>query len=60
MLIFMLYFLGTFMQTPLPLIFCFLGRHPWHMEVSRPGGEPELQLLAQATATAMLGSKLRL
>ena len=34
--------------------FCFyLGPHPWHMEVSRPGVELELQLLAYATATAV-------
>ena len=31
---------------------CFLGPHPWHMEVPRPGLEWELQLLAYATATA--------
>ena len=33
--------------------FCFLGPHPWHMEVPRLGVELELQLLAFATATAM-------
>ena len=30
--------------------FCFLGLHPWHMEVPRPGVKSELQLLAYATA----------
>ena len=34
------------------LIYCFLGLHPWHMEVPRLGVELELQLLAYATATA--------
>ena len=31
---------------------CFLGLHPWHMEVPRLGVELELQLLAYVTATA--------
>ena len=31
----------------------FLGPHPWHMEVPRPGVESELQLRACTTATAM-------
>ena len=35
------------------LCFCFLGPHPRHMEVPRPGVELELQLLAYATATEM-------
>ena len=33
--------------------FFFLGRHPWHMEVSRLGVESELQLPADTRATAM-------
>ena len=33
------------------LLFCFLGPHPWNMEVPKLGVESELQL--QATATAM-------
>ena len=32
--------------------FCFLGPHPWHIEVPRLGAESELQLLADTTATA--------
>ena len=32
---------------------CFLGPHPWHMEVPRLRAQSELQLLAYATATAM-------
>ena len=32
--------------------YCFLGPHPWHMEVPRLGVELELQLLAYTTATA--------
>ena len=32
--------------------FCFLGSHPWHMEVPRLEVESELRLLAYATATA--------
>ena len=34
--------------------YCFLGPHSWHMEVPRIGVELELQLLANATATATL------
>ena len=34
-------------------IFCFLGLHPWHMEVPGLGVESELQLPAYTTATAM-------
>ena len=34
------------------LFVCFLGPHPWHMEVPRLGVESELQLLAYTTATA--------
>ena len=34
------------------LFVCFLGLHPWHMEVLRLGVESELQLLAYTTATA--------
>lgn len=34
-------------------IFCFLGPHPWHMEVSRLGVQSELQLPAYTTATTM-------
>ena len=33
------------------LILSFLEPHPWHMEIPRLGVEPELQLLAYATAT---------
>ena len=33
--------------------FCFLGTHPWHMEVPRLGVKSELQLPAYATATAI-------
>ena len=32
------------------LFFCFLGPHPWHMEVPRPGSELELQPPAYTTA----------
>ena len=32
------------------LLFCFLGPHMWHMEVSRLGVESELQLMAYTTA----------
>ena len=34
------------------LVFCFLGLHPWHLEVPRLGVQSELLLLAYATATA--------
>ena len=37
------------------LFFCFLGPHPWHMEVSRLWVESELQLPAYTTATATPG-----
>ena len=33
-------------------LFCFLGPHPWHMEVPRLRVKLELQLPAYATATA--------
>ena len=33
-------------------LFCFLGPHPWHVEVPRLGVESELQLPAYTTATA--------
>ena len=33
--------------------FVFLGLHPRHMDVPRPGVESELSLLAYARATAM-------
>ena len=33
----------------------FLGPHPRHMEAPRTGVQPELQLLAYTTATAMWG-----
>ena len=36
------------------LFICLLGPHAWHMEVPRLGVESELQLLAYATAIAML------
>ena len=32
------------------LFVCFLGPHPWHMEVPRLGVQLELQLLAYTTA----------
>ena len=32
--------------------FCFLGPHPWHVEVPRLGVSSELQLPAYTTATA--------
>ena len=35
------------------LFICFLGLHPQHMEVLRPGVELDLQLPAYTTATAM-------
>ena len=34
------------------LLYCFLGPHPWHIEVPRLGVKTELQLLTYATATA--------
>ena len=34
------------------IIICFLGPHPWHMEVPRLGVESELQLPAYTTASA--------
>ena len=33
--------------------FCFLGLHPWHMEVSRLGVELEVQQPTYTTVTAM-------
>ena len=36
-----------------PFSFGFLGPHPEHMEVPRPGADLELQLPACTTATAM-------
>ena len=33
-------------------VFVFLGLHPLHMDVPRPGAESELQLPASTTATA--------
>ena len=51
-----LYFLQFPRSNPLVffvfVFFCFLGLHPWHMELPRLGAELELQLLACATATA--------
>ena len=41
-----------FLFFSLSLFFCFLGPHPWHMEVLRLLVELELQLLAFATTTA--------
>ena len=38
------------------VVFCFLGPHPQHMEVSRLRVESELQLLASMTDTAMWDS----
>ena len=35
-------------------LFFFMATHLWHMEVPRPGVEPELQLLACTMATATL------
>ena len=37
----------------LSFFFCFLGPHPWHIEVPRLRVQSELQLLAYTTATAM-------
>ena len=34
-------------------VFCFLGPHPWHMEVPRLGVKSELLLPTYSTATAM-------
>ena len=34
-------------------IFCFLGPHPWHMEIPRLGVESQLQQLAYTTAIAI-------
>ena len=34
------------------VVVCFLGPHPWHMEVPRLGAKLELQLPACTTATA--------
>ena len=34
------------------LFVCFLGLHPWHMEIPRLGVQLELQLPAYTTATA--------
>ena len=36
-------------------VFCFLGPHPWHMELPRLGVKSELQPPAYATATATGG-----
>ena len=41
-----------FIQANFFLIFCFLGPHPQHIEISRLGVQWELQLQAYATATA--------
>ena len=51
-----------FQYTSLLFLFCFLGIHLQHMEVTRLGVESELQLLAYVTVTAMQdpGSKLHL
>ena len=38
----------------LSFFFCFLGSHPWHVEIPRLGVESELQLPAYTTATAKL------
>ena len=43
----------VFLVVCLFVCFCFLGLHPWHMEVPRLGVESELQLPAYAAATAM-------
>ena len=32
-------------------LFCFLGPHPWHLEVPRLGVQLEPEMLATATAT---------
>ena len=42
------------------IILIFLGLHPQYMEVSRPGVESELQLLAYPTAHSDVGSEPRL
>ena len=36
----------------LSIYFCFLGPHPWHMEVPRLGVQSELQLPTYTAATA--------
>ena len=38
---------------PLFVFFCFFRAKVWHLEVSKLGVKSELQLLADATATAM-------
>ena len=49
-LLVLIYF--SILYTSLKNFFCFLGPHPWHMEVLRLGVESELQLPAYSTATA--------
>ena len=41
-----------FEEAYLFFFFRFLGPHPWHIEVPRLGVESELQVPAEATATA--------
>ena len=41
----------TFLSSPAPSFFFFLGPHPWHMEVPRLEVKSELQLPGNATAT---------
>ena len=36
------------------VFFVFQGPYLWHMEIPRPGGKLDLQMLAYATAIAML------
>ena len=40
-------------------IYCFLGQHPWHMEIPRLGVKLELQLSAYITAHSNAGVPTR-
>ena len=46
MIIYVSIFIINMHLTFLFFVFCFLGPHPWHMEVPRLGVQLELQLLA--------------
>ena len=48
--IYLFIYLFTYLLT---YLFCFLGPHPRHMDVPRLGVQPELQLPAHTTATAV-------
>ena len=45
-------------KSSLVFFFCFLGLHPWHIEVLRLGVELQLQLPTYATATASSAGSL--